>query len=117
MRSILWKTVANVLTSAGISALAAAILVVPNSGSRTFASTGPGTTNVGPPPPKCQGGQKCRSPHGFNSTSCKPTIMLQTKCYATGCFTKALLGGTKCTGCHCNSTKIGGKLQCTCNGK
>ena len=110
MRNI-WKKVADVLTSAGISALAAAILVVPNSGSRTFASTGPGTTNKNPPPKTCKGAAcdtGCKNKKPFQ----KPAgvwwcIYLGGK---TGCNPNA----KSCTLCICTTTnpKTGGKCIC-----
>ncbi len=95
MRSILWKTVANVLTSAGISALAAAILVVPDTGSRTFAATGPGTTNT-----RLGGGPlTCKNTGGRCTTFCAPNI-LSTRCTPTGANARCHKAAS-CTGCQC----------------
>jgi len=117
MRSIWWKTIANIFASVGISALSAAILVVPNSGSRTFAATMTTTMMLfGCKPKSC-------APTKFGSTTKKKTPNGKIVTYYTNCScpNKAgvLKGCTpinKCaTHCGTNIKKVGGWVtKCTC---
>lgn len=94
MRNILTK-VANVFTGVGISALGAAILVVPNSSSRVFGAA--------PAAARCTGGNlwcdagctgrfpKCKGSGGCNVNT--------NKCFMCGCLSGPRSG--RPTFCYC----------------
>lgn len=133
MRRI-WKHIANAFTSVGISALAAAILVVPNSGSRTFAAI---TSKGGGTPCKSGGWggnckanlskgtchrKKTKTPNGNSVWKCTAKcftksgrLIKSTKGCKGGCSTGAF--GWKCTGCVCKGYKFNGTgtiTRCNC---
>lgn len=103
MRSI-WTKVANLFTSVGISALAAAILVVPDRGLKAFAY---GTTT------KCKSGVKCINQANIcaititagGKKACRKTTGLGNK----PCITK----GTQCLSCVCKKNFVGTTCSCT----